>query len=317
MPNTETLHLPPLPNLPRVPERTPGKEKSWVNKLGTAIGDTISDIGTASDMAKDKFEGDSALMHAARGGLTTLLGIGLEKAIDGMWQKGFQGLEPISQRPWLEISPEAIKALEKIGEKYPAVYRFAREGSKDVVTGMLYNGIAFFSRPMFPSIEGKHLVRSTLVNALESVIESPEYIREDIRLAPINRKTASNMDKKSVDTSQFQKNDVQRSPWRENSLRILGLSNPATQLGADMITTAFSTLKRNYDEVQKARKEKGGMPGKKVEMPNSGGYGDRKYYGNKREYGNKPQYNKDKVYYGKSQWNMSPQQEEEDRAKSM
>ena len=82
----------PLPELSKsLPERSLVKEKSVENKLGTAIGDLARDIGTANTMAKEKFDGDTALMHAARGGVTAMIGAGLKLAIDNVWNEAVSG----------------------------------------------------------------------------------------------------------------------------------------------------------------------------------------------------------------------------------
>ncbi len=108
---------------------------------------------------------------------------------------------------------------------------------------------------------------------------------------------------------------VNLEPVESTLKKMLRYSNPPVDLGISMMIDGVATLFKNIKEVQKVRKEKGGLVGKKVEMPKKDKWQPR---GERREYGNKPPYNREKVYYGKSQWNsQSKQQEEEERAKLM
>ena len=49
------------------------------------------DINTASKMAENEFDGDSALMYAARGLVSLGVGAGMEKAMDALWENVWQG----------------------------------------------------------------------------------------------------------------------------------------------------------------------------------------------------------------------------------
>lgn len=283
---------PPLPPY----ESQRAKEGNMLQRLNTAVGDMRRDIDTASNMAKDKFDGDDALLRIGRGGLTTLIGYSLENAIRNTFDKGFQGLDRFLERPPIKIDPQALTALENAGTKFPPLYHFAREGARDILTGVIFNGLAFFSRPMLPSIEGKHLVRSAFVNALESVIEDPTVIRENIEQAAANRKDGTAEANKIMGEVP----QTERAEWRDKTLKVLGASNPATQLGVDMMISGVKTLLTNFKEVRKVRKEKGGLEGKPVYMP-------KKQWGREEPHN---QHKDAKVYYGKSSW-AKPKEEEE------
>ncbi len=273
-------------------------EKPWLPRLGTAIGDTIRDIDTASQMAKDHFDGDSAILRVARGGLTVAIGLGLEKAIDSTWKQAFAGKIKIFNRPELTIDPAMLKKLEKTGLEGGKVgssfYYLVREGTKDLMVGLLYNGLAFFSRPMLPSVEGKQLVGSAVVNALESVLEYPQNIHADIYDIKGIRGDAADQAQRPADLTRV-------GDWtaRNALLALLRGSNPATQLGLGMMKDGWDRFRKNWKEVQRVRKEKGGLEGKKVYMP-------KKEYRWKQE-DRKPQ---EKVYYGKSNWTKSKDEEE-------
>ena len=282
------------------PQKTP--EKPWFSRLGTAIGDTIRDVSTASDMAKDHFDGDSALLRVARGGMTVAIGLGLEKAMDDTWKRAFAGKIKIFNRPELTIDPKAVKKLEGIGlnrgKAGSSFYYLVREGTKDLMVGLLYNGLAFFSRPMLPSVEGKHLVGSAVVNAVESLLEYPKNIQSDIYDIKDLRGDATDVARRPDDLKR-----VEGWTARNALLALLRGSNPATQLGLGMMKDGWDRFRENLRMVQQVRRERGGLPGKKVFMPKAERsqqpWKDRRYE------------KKEKVYYGRGNWQQQQQEERE------
>lgn len=291
---TETLQTtPPIVEKMKVEM---GEKKGWVDRLKTSIGDTIRDVVTASEMAKDQFDGDSAILRVARGGMTVAIGLGLEKAIDTTWQQAFAGKIKIFHRPEVTIDAEALKKLEAIGltkgKAGASFYYLVREGTKDLMIGLLYNGLAFFSRPMLPSVEGKHLVASAAVNAVEALFEYPQNIHLDI----YDTKGIRN---DPIDLNDNKKPDslVRIKGWttRNVLLTLLRGSNPPTQLGLGMMKDGWDRFRKNFKEVRRVRKEKGGLPGKSVHMPKDEHRGRRE---ERRQHDHKD----DKVYYGRSHW---------------
>lgn len=80
---------------------------------------------------------------------------------------------------------------------------------------------------------------------------------------------------------------------------VTNLSNPVSNLGIAMIGDSILTLKENYKKVHDERIRKGGLPGKSVSMPKQDRDRGSGYKGqDKRPWEDR----KDKVYYGKSQW---------------
>ncbi len=334
------------PNVP-APEAGPKKEKNWAEKLKISVGDTISDIATANKMAQDKFEGDSALMQMAKGSMTTLIGVGLEKALDGTWKEVLDG-KPLLERPKLVLSEETRKQLKALEQSNTPLYHFITQASKDLATGVIYNGLAFFSRPMLKSAGGEHMLASLAANASEAFLTkdlgaplrtkaalgAKELLvneRDQVRISMAESTKAYTPESAEKGVEAFfklgelnQKIDGfvipedKRLPWQTNLNKLLNYSNPATNLGLSMMIDGVSTLFKNFKEVKKVRKEKGGLAGKKVEMPKKGGWQDRGdrggYRGGHREKNNW-QDKKDKVYYGQS--NNAVSREEEDLAKAM
>ncbi|MBP9814209.1 hypothetical protein KBC80_03350 [Candidatus Woesebacteria bacterium] len=337
------------PNLP-TPEAGPKKEKNWADKLKTSVGDTISDIATANKMAKDKFEGDSAVMQVAKGGMTTLIGVGLEKALDGTW-KEVMGGKPLLERPKLVLSQETRDQLRALEQSNTPLYHFITQASKDLATGVIYNGLAFFSRPMLKSASGEHMLASLAVDAAEAwgtkglsshlqaelaTAKKNGFLKEaGVQQARIDELGSSRThDARHVYEEATKKHRAalhsagtvvipvdESLEWQANFNKILNYSNPATNLGLSMMIDGASTLFKNFKEVKKVRKEKGGLAGKKVEMPKKGGWQDRgdrggfQPRGGDRREQHSWQDKKDKVYYGQS--NKAVSREEEDLAKAM
>lgn len=269
-----------------------GKETSWVDRLGTFVGDMIRDIGTADQMAKEKFEGDTALMHAARGGVTTLVGVGLEYIVDGVWKKGIKEGKMWFGRTPFEFDDELKNKLKALEANYPRWHYFIENASKDLMSGLANNAISYFSGHMLPQAEAKHLLISTVVNAVESA-----------GTAGLNYEQKPGLLDETVAVGTLE--------WQTGLRKVAKFSNPATVLGADWILDGFRTLFGNIQKVRSVRKEKGGLPGKKVDMSKQNDRWQRK---DRSDQGWKGQDRGNKVYYGKSQWN-SPKEEEVDLAK--
>lgn len=155
------------PNLP-TPEAGPKKEKNWVEKIGVAVVDTFRDIGTANQMAKDTFDGSSALMQAAKGATTTLVGVGLEKAMDEYFTGVMAGSEPLINRTPAKFGKSFREGLDALKDTDPRMHQFVVQTAKDLMVGGAYNGLAFFTRPLLESAKAEHLVGSLLVNAADA-----------------------------------------------------------------------------------------------------------------------------------------------------
>lgn len=164
---TERINKPVL----SVPESTPhkDKEKSWIEKLGTSFSDLGRDLGTANQMAKDKFDGDSALLHSARGGMTTLIGFGLDAALDDVLSKGVKQGEVWIGRQNFKLGKDVVEQLAEIGENNPRLRNFIESASQNFITGLAYNTMAYFSGHTLPSVEPKHLLSSLVASATEAM----------------------------------------------------------------------------------------------------------------------------------------------------
>lgn len=173
--------LPPKEAAVSLPEKLT-KEQSLFMRLGSAMADTVKDIRTANDMAKRKFDGDSALMRTARGALTGAVGAGLELATDDMFSKAWRGEGPIFER--FIMGESAGKKLAALSEKHPRLSHFVKEGTQDVALAALYNFIAFRSQPIFTQVESQHVVRSLTVDALEAGFV--KSIPSEMRQAAVN-----------------------------------------------------------------------------------------------------------------------------------
>jgi hypothetical protein len=75
---------------------------------------------------------------------------------------------------------------------------------------------------------------------------------------------------------------------KKEALALVKYSNPPVLKGLDVIITSMNELRLNYEEVRKVRKEKGGMPGQKVEMSSKRDWQDRG--------------NRNQIRYGNSNW---------------
>ena len=343
---TERINNPSIPS----PEAKPQKEKTWVEKLTTSVLDLGRDIVTANQMAKDKFDGSSALMQAAKGTTTALIGVGLEKAMDEYFDGVMSGKESVLNRTPVKFGDNFRKTIEGLEKTNPRIHHFIVQSTKDLVVGGAYNGLAFFSRPILESAKAEHLVGSLGVNATEAMFtKGLSYPRE---VAEVQKKREALTARDSAQVQKLRElehNDSPETPakrleaiqerlkvhkerklitdpadkpleWQTFLRKFTAYSNPATLLGLDMIGASMQTFTQNLKDVRKVRKEKGGLAGKKVEMPKKGGWqdrGDRGGYhaqGERRDQ-HKWQDKKEKVYYGQS--NRAVNREEEDLAKAM
>jgi hypothetical protein len=337
-------------------EHKPAKEKSWVEKIGTAVGDMVRDIGTANEMAQDKLE-DTAFKHVLKGGMTTMIGVGLEKAMDGIWDDVMSG-KPLLHRPYLEVAEKTRNELRQLEKSNVPLYSFIKQASKDLASGVIYNGLAYFSRPMLKPAEGSHMLAAVAINAAEAwgtpglashlqsqraqaekqkALDEVKYWRDKVNASKKSIREAPQADAvaalKKQKAAQLAANRITvpedtSMPWQTAfNENVLQYSNPATNLGVDMVVSGLKALHKNFKEVRKVRKEKGGLEGKKVFMPKKGDWKERPwqerqnkpqheyqkpYQGNQdkpqREYHGKP--GQDQVYYGKSHWKDSRKQPE-------
>lgn len=301
-------------------------EKSIVERMSTTVLDVWRDIVTANEIAMDNFDGKSPLLVAAQGGTTTLVGIGLERVLDKTFTKGMEGGTLYFGKLQINIPDEIAKQIKDFENTNPRWHHFILQSTKDLLTGTIYNGLAFFSRPMFESAKGEHLVGSLAVNATEAMFTkgldypfrqaevdlSRESLNkqkdEQIRLlrdlskshTPESKlkRTAVIQEALKIGAQLKSLKDPINKPWAWQTLvrQYTTFSNPATLLGLDMMGRSMIALKDNFVEVRKVRKEKG-IVGKKVEMRGK----DGKWQGNK-----------DQVYYGKSNWKSADQKAQEE-----
>jgi len=278
------------PNL-STPEAGPKKEKTWVEKLTTSVLDLGRDIVSANQMAKEKFDGSSALMQAAKGTTTALIGVGLEKAMDEYFDGVMSGKEPILGRTNARFGENFQKVIKGLEKTNPRMHHFIVQSTKDLVVGGAYNGLAFFSRPIL------ELARALGVNATEAMFtKGLSYPREVAEVAK-KRDALNTRDSTQVQRlRELQHNDSPETPakrleaiqerlrvfkerklitdptdtpleWQTFIRKFTAYSNPATLLGLDMIGNSMQTFTKNLKDIRKVRKEKGGLAGKKVEMP--------------------------------------------------
>lgn len=287
------------------------KEQSLFMRLGKAAADMVGDIRSANDMAKRKFDGDSALMRVARGALTGAVGAGLELATDDMFSKAWRGEGPIFERFFMGES--AGKKLAALSEKHPRISHFVKEGTQDVALAALYNFIAYRSQPIFTQVESQHVIRSLTADALEAgfvhsipsemktvakVIKQPKVDRwqqgrDRFKNPPAKRYALGGEGSEQQMNEFFSKKPSagkqgERSrrpakapvipmPERQGALgNIFNLSNPVTQLGVEMMWNGLSTFAKNYKELRQTRKLKE-WSGGKGGAPNKG---ENVYYGN-------------------------------------
>jgi|GEM_PF-707580 len=339
----------------------PNKEAGLMKKLGMFIGDTFRDIDTASKMAADTFEGDSALMHAARGAVSFGIGAGLEKATDVLWNDIWQGKAPIFDRFRLggdvgqRMNDYALQT-KPLDINKRATY-FIKESTQDLSLALLYNFFAFRGQPLLPKTEAKHLLSSLALNMGEAMFAPtlPKQVAYDAsrgNLSIYNAKVAELKEKRikltqagrtkreggvegqsmfqsEIDELMQKGRDLGDAPAvyvfdegdasaPERVLRgLLNVSNPVTLLGAEWIWSGMTQFKKNWKEVQKIRKEHGGLAGKKVDVPkkewhdrtpNSGyrkPFEPRGSWHDKKDVGNN-------VYFGRGKANDRKAQEEYD-----
>lgn len=289
-------------------ERVMTQEQSWFMKLGTAVAETVKDIKSANDAAKRKFDGESALMHAARGALTGAVGAGLELATDDMFSKAWRGEGPIFER--FVMGENAGKKLASLSDKNPRLSHFIKEGTQDVALAALYNFIAYRSQPIFPQVESQHVLRSVATDALEAGFvksipsemksaaskmrqRQPEksYNRGKFKSGPQQKKypfgpegSAMQMvdyfnPKYSTESVSSVKSYQQMDrPVEQRGVvgNIFNLSNPVTQLGVEMVWNGLSTFAKNFSEARKNRQVKKWSGGKDITPPK----GENVYYGN-------------------------------------
>ena len=304
-----------------------GKEKSIVKRMSTTVLDIGRDILTANEMAKERFDGDSALLRVARGATTTAIGIGLEKVLDEAFKKNMEdGGKLYFGKLQVDIPPEVAKLIKGFEIKNPRWHHLILQSTKDLLTGTIYNGLAFFSRPMLESAGSEHLVGSLAVNASEAMFTKGLSSRLQAEKAKSKKRGHLEEDRKwddaltSIGYSRSQEAKLKYEEatrekrvaltaanatniphddsvaWQSFLRQFTTFSNPATLLGLDMLGSSMMTFTKNLREVRKIRKEKG-IEGKSVDM-------SKKY--EKKEWG------RDKVYYGKSNWKSRDQKAQEE-----
>lgn len=285
------------------------KEQSLFQRLGVAVAETVKDIRDANDMAKRKFDGDSALMRVARGALTGAVGAGLELATDDMFSKAWRGEGPIFER--FIMGENTGKKLAKLSEQHPRISHFVKEGTQDVALAALYNFIAYRSQPIFTQVESPHVLRSLTADALEagfinsipaemktavSAINQPKvdrwqhqrrrFRRPKQKKYPLGGEGSEMMmndffkKKPSADMQAARisgKNTPGTVPERQGVLgNVFNLSNPVTQLGLEMVWSGMTTFAKNFSELRKTRKLNEWSGGKATVS----GKGENVYYGN-------------------------------------
>ena len=294
-------------------------------------------MGWNREKAKEKFD-ETAFKHVLRGGVTTMIGTGLEVVLDSVWSDALKNGELWLTRARLPIGKGVIDSLHSLRER---PQYFVENTSKDLITGLTYNTISYFSNRLLPSVQPSHLLWSIFTNAVEAVgtkglqsevqhnraeqskIQAEQaynQAQENLRQKGYDQKNLSNTDNATIYAAQVREaatllestrtalNTITVPAteglieWQTKLRKYLKYSNPATILGIDWIIDGFGTLVWNFSKVRKVRKERGGLPGKKVEMPKE----EKRW--EDRKTGRWEDRNKDKVYYGRSQWN--PQKEE-------
>ncbi len=328
---------PPLPHIPK----QEGEKGAWADRLKTHVGDFARDIVTANKMATDKFDGDTALLRAAKGSVTALIGVGLERVINDVWEGGMSGKELLS-RPYIKFSQKTIDSIRALEKSNPRLHLFATQAIKDVVTGITYNGLAFFSRPMLESLKAEHLIASLGINVGEAIglthgVESPakkaaaldrkQYLETNLES---NRRlmtelVENKLPKGTVTTpaseafeqlgvakqelSEWTLPEDTRLAWQMAIRKYLKYSNPASLFGISMIADGGATLVKNFLAVRKTRREKGGLPGQKVFMPKNDDWHKGGGYRKDDRRQEKRPYNKDKVYYGRGKATAAAEEE--------
>lgn len=143
------------------------EQERIAKSLWTKTGDVMRDIKTASDMAKDKFEGDSALMRTAKGFVSTGVGVGLEKSMDFVWDKIWQGDIPYYDKTKFgEGMAEAMNRFARKSDLTARLNYFIKESTQDMTMAIFYNFLAFRSQPLLEKAKPTHLLRSLYTNAI-------------------------------------------------------------------------------------------------------------------------------------------------------
>jgi len=323
-------------------ERDLAKERTTLKGMWEKAGDVVRDIDTANKMAKDKFDGDSALMHVARGAVTTGVGAGLEKAMDYVWDKVWSGEIPFYDKAKFgEGMTKNLNMFARESDLKARLTYFMKEGTQDLSVATFYNFLAFRSQPILPKASAEHLVRSLGIDALEAAIAPT--LPQDVRIQSLEsdigmldttiqqqRKDWQYLERTRVSSPVEKRGEGGQSKWVSQSSTLFPedtkealaklnktiaakllknrelttmkdmrveptkledlfrttthLSNPVTLLGLEWMGAGFTSLVNNYKEVRKARKEKGGLQGKRVFMPKEdhGRRDDRKPWADKK-----------------------------------
>lgn len=151
-------------------EQDLAKERISLKNLWEKTGDVVRDIDTANKMAKDKFDGDSALMHVARGAVTTGVGAGLEKAMDYVWDSVWSGDIPFYDKSKFGSGmAEALNTFALKNDRNARLAYIMKEGTQDLSLAIFYNFLAFRGQPLLPKVESKHLLASLGLDVAEGV----------------------------------------------------------------------------------------------------------------------------------------------------
>lgn len=333
--DTRFLHAEPgtgdgVPEAP-VPEHAAHRESKDTFPLGTAVGDVFRDLRTANKMAKEKFDGDSALMRTARGFITTGVGVGLEKSMDFVWDKVWQGDIPFYDKSKFgEGMAESMNKWARSSDLNARLYYLVKESTQDLSLAIFYNFLAFRSQPLLEKSKPQHLIGSLYADivaaaALPSLPKQMKRAASESTNAMMNaqidamkdkiaqstrtyfdKSSGQNINANAIRTHELMKRqkalekrlvpvpNVKKPGGVENFfLNALHLSNPVTHLGADMIGSGVTTLIKNFREVRKVRGQKGGLKGREVYMPKQ-----EEQQGNRRFGDRKPDYNQRKPDYG-------------------
>ncbi len=206
--------------LPKYEDIRP-KERDLLGKMWTAAGDFVRDVDTANKMAKDKFEGDTALMHAARGAVTTGVGMGLEKAMDYVWDSVWKGDIPFYDKA--KFNPKMAEALNKFAlanEKNARLTYFIKEATQDLSISLFYNFMAFRSQPILPKAGPGHLIASIGADAVEAMVRPtlPHEVNQAAQ-AGIVGMTENQIENKRREWLNFMRNGKVTVPFRAGETR--------------------------------------------------------------------------------------------------
>ena len=143
------------------------KEAAAYTGIGTAVMDVLRDIGTANRMARDKFDGDSAIMHTLKGFVSTGVGAGLEKSMDFIWDKIWQGEIPYYDKSKFgEGMSESLNKFARSSDLNARLYYLIKESTEDLTLGIFYNFLAFRSQPLLEKAKSQHLIGSLVANTI-------------------------------------------------------------------------------------------------------------------------------------------------------